>query len=49
MDRAMSEFDPELRRIRDNRIRVDRVAGNGSRDRDKIERVRVNRNGNLLG
>ena len=41
MDRAMNEFEPELRQIRLNRIRVDRISGKDN-DRNKVERVRVN-------
>ena len=41
MDRAMNEFEPELRQIRLDRIRVDRISGKDN-DRDKVERVRVN-------
>ena len=41
MDRAMNEFEPELRQIRLDRIRVDRVSGKDN-DRNKVERVRVN-------
>ena len=41
MDRAMNEFEPELRQIRLDRIRVDRISGKDN-DRNKVERVRVN-------
>ena len=41
MDRAMNEFEPELRQIRLDRIRVDRVSGKDN-ERNKVERVRVN-------
>ena len=41
MDRAMNEFKPELRQIRLDRIRVDRISGKDN-DRNKVERVRVN-------
>ncbi|WP_441561645.1 S-layer homology domain-containing protein [Colibacter massiliensis] len=41
MDKAMNEFEPELRRIRADRIRVDRISGKDN-DRSKVERVRVN-------
>ena len=41
MDKAMNEFEPELRRIRADRIRVDRIFGKDN-DRSKVERVRVN-------
>ena len=41
MDRAMNEFEPELRQIRLDRIRVDRISGKDN-DRHKVERVRVN-------
>lgn len=43
MGRAIEEFNPELERINQlDRIRVDRVYGKDT-DRDKIERVRVNK------
>ena len=41
MDRAMNEFEPELRQIRADRIRVDRVSGKDN-DRNKVERVHIN-------
>ena len=41
MDRAMNEFEPELRQIRLDRIRVDRISGKDNY-RNKVERVRVN-------
>ena len=41
MDRAMNEFEPKLRQIRLDRIRVDRISGKDN-DRNKVERVRVN-------
>ena len=41
MDRAMNEFEPELRQIRLDRIRVDRISGKDN-DRNKVERIRVN-------
>jgi len=41
MDRAMNEFEPELRQIRLDRIRVDRISGKDN-ERNKVERVRVN-------
>lgn len=41
MDKAMNEFEPELRQIRLDRIRVDRISGKDN-DRGKVERVRVN-------
>ncbi len=41
MDRAMNEFEPELRQIRLDRIRVDRISGKDN-DKNKVERVRVN-------
>ena len=41
MDRAMNEFEPELRQIRLDRIRIDRISGKDN-DRNKVERVRVN-------
>ena len=41
MDRAMNEFEPELRQIRLDRIRVDHISGKDN-DRNKVERVRVN-------
>ena len=44
MDRAMNEFEPELRQIRLDRIRVDRISGKDN-DRNKVERVRVNSEG----
>lgn len=37
----MNEFEPELRQIRLDRIRVDRISGKDN-DRNKVERVRVN-------
>ena len=45
MDRAMNEFEPELRQIRLDRIRVDRISGKDN-DRHKVERVRVNNESN---
>ena len=45
MDRAMNEFEPELRQIRLDRIRVDRISGKDN-DRNKVERVRVNNESN---
>lgn len=45
MDRAMDEFESELRQIRLDRIRVDRISGNDN-DRNKVERVRVNNKDN---
>ena len=45
MDRAMNEFEPELRQIRLDRIRVDRISGNDT-DKYKVERVRVNNKDN---
>mgnify|MGYP000628649264 FL=1 len=41
MDRLMIEFEPELRAIRLDHIRVDRISGKDN-DRHKVERVRVN-------
>ena len=41
MDRVMNEFEPELRQIRLDRIRVDRISGKDN-DRNKVERIRVN-------
>ena len=41
MARALKEFEPELRQIRLDRIRVDRISGKDN-DRNKVERVRVN-------
>ena len=38
MDRALSEFENEIRGIRDSRIRVDRLHENGNYN----DRVRVN-------
>ena len=35
------KFEPELRQIRLDRIRVDRISGKDN-DRNKVERVRVN-------
>ncbi len=46
MDRAMNEFEPELRQIRLDRIRVDRISGKDD-DRNKVERVRVNNEDDL--
>ena len=45
MDRAMNEFEPELRQIRADRIRVDRVSGKDN-DRNKVERVHINNDDN---
>ena len=45
MDRAMDEFESELRQIRLDRIRVDRISGDDN-DRNKVERVRVNNKDN---
>ena len=45
MDRAMNEFEPELRQIRLDRIRVDRISGKDN-DRHKVERVRINNESN---
>ena len=46
MGKAMEEFGPEMEKVREAyRFRVDRISG-GDNDRDKVERVRVNNEGN---
>ena len=46
MAKAISEFDPEINRIKDlDRTRVDRISGKDN-DRHKVERVRVNNESN---
>ncbi|WP_251424643.1 S-layer homology domain-containing protein [Veillonella agrestimuris] len=41
MNKLMDEFEPELRQIRMDRFRVDRISGEDN-DRHKVNRVRVN-------
>ena len=46
MGKAMEEFGPEMEKVREAyRFRVDRISG-GDNDRNKVERVRVNNEGN---
>ncbi|WP_302791882.1 ESPR-type extended signal peptide-containing protein [Dialister invisus] len=46
MGKAMEEFGPEIEKVREAyRFRVDRISG-GDNDRNKVERVRVNNEGN---
>ena len=46
MAKAIGEFDPEMEKVREAyRFRVDRISGEDN-DRNKVERVRVNNEGN---
>ena len=45
MKKMAVEFDPELRELSLDRIRIDRIAGEDN-DRHKIERVRINNKNN---
>ena len=46
MGKAMEEFGPEMEKVREAyRLRVDRISGEDN-DRNKVERVRVNNEGN---
>ena len=46
MGKAMEEFGPEMEKVREAyRFRVDRISGEDN-DRNKVERVRVNNEGN---